>query len=529
MKYSDEVSEDNSKKAISRRGLIKSTGAFGIAAAVPATFFGRPAFANTPKKGGHLRIGTVYGSVGDTLDPTSGSSGATLLANLSRLCTLTSLRADGTLEPSAASEWSSDVGAKTWTFKLRLDVTFHSGKSLTADDVIATIARHTGENSKSPFKAYVKNIAEMRKDGDHVVVIELLNGNADFPYLLSASQMGILPSQDGSVDATTTDGAGAFVIEEFDPGVVVKFRRNESYFGTAPHLDSAEVVTIRDAAARQAALLTGAVDVIDKVNTLTANRLEAKSGIQLLNIPSTLHYNFAMNTDLAPFDNNDVRLALKYSVNREELLQKVLNGYGTLGNDQPISPAYKYFNSELPQRSYDPDKAKFHLNKAGLTSADVELTASPTIFPNAMDAVVLYKEQAAEAGINLTPNQVSADGYWSNTWMKSPWAASYWSGRPTEDWMLSQIYSGESSWNETRWSSPRFDELLTMARVELDESKRGEMYGEMQQLIHEDGGAVIPLFANHLIGYSDKVGHPETVAGNWDLDGNRILERWWIN
>jgi len=94
--------------------------------------------------------------------------------------------------------------------------------------------------------------------------------------------------------------------------------------------------------------------------------------------------------------------------------------------------------------------------------------------------------------------------------------------------MFSQAYAAEASWNETFWKHDRFDVLLRAARAELDESKRREMYGEMQLIVRDEGGAVIPLFSNFVIGVSTKVAHSESVAGNWDLDGLKILERWWF-
>ena len=94
--------------------------------------------------------------------------------------------------------------------------------------------------------------------------------------------------------------------------------------------------------------------------------------------------------------------------------------------------------------------------------------------------------------------------------------------------MFSMAYAAEASWNETFWKHDRFNVLLPAARAELDESKRREMYGEMQLIVRDEGGAVIPLFSNFVIGVSTKVAHPESVAGNWDLDGNKILERWWF-
>ena len=143
-------------------------------------------------------------------------------------------------------------------------------------------------------------------------------------------------------------------------------------------------------------------------------------------------------------------------------------------------------------------------------------------------ATVLYSEHAKKAGIEIEPNRAPDDGYWSDVWLKHPWSASYWSGRPTEDWMFTSGYAAKSTWNESYWQNDRFNELLVKARGELDEAKRGAMYGEMQRLCRDDGGTVTPLFANHIVAHTDKVGVPDQVAGNWEFDGYKMLERWWM-
>jgi peptide/nickel transport system substrate-binding protein len=112
--------------------------------------------------------------------------------------------------------------------------------------------------------------------------------------------------------------------------------------------------------------------------------------------------------------------------------------------------------------------------------------------------------------------------------MKKAWCACYWGGRPTEDWMFSTAYQGGVDWNDTFWANDRFDALLLEARSELDDVKRREMYGEMQTIVSNQGGTVVPMFANYVMGLSTKVAHSDEVQGNWDLDGQKAAERWWF-
>jgi peptide/nickel transport system substrate-binding protein len=158
----------------------------------------------------------------------------------------------------------------------------------------------------------------------------------------------------------------------------------------------------------------------------------------------------------------------------------------------------------------------------------VTISSSEAIFPGAIDTVLLYREQAAKVGIEIEIERVPNDGYWSDVWMKRAWCASYWSGRPTEDWMFSQAYAADSNWNETFWKNDRFNVLLKAARSEIDEAKRREMYGEMQRLVRDDGGSVTPMFANHVMGLSNEIAHPESIASNYEFDGYKLLTRWWF-
>ncbi len=515
--------------ASGRREFLGQGVAAGLAVTAAAPLLGRRAQAAQPKAGGHLRLGQAEGSTSDVLDPSVDSSAFITMLSSTYLSQLTEVNQDGDLVPQLAESFEPNADATQWVFNLRKGVEFHDGKSLTADDVIASINHHRGEDSKSSLNAIANQIEDIKKDGDHQVIVSMKEGNADFPFVLSTGAFSIVPGEEGKAQATAGNGTGAYSLETIDPGVRAVVKKNPNHYreGVA-HFDSAELLIIADAAARQNALASGEVDIIDKVELKTAHLLAKNQSVEVLDVTGTLHYTFPMDTRLAPFDNADVRLALKYAIDREEVLKKVLRGHGAVGNDHPISPANRYFNSELPARAHDPEKAKFHLKKAGMENLKVELSASEAIWNGALDAVLLYREQAAKAGIDLVANRVPNDGYWSNVWMKHPWCASYWSGRPTEDWMFSQGYADDSSWNETFWKNDRFNMLLRSARGELDDAKRREMYWEMQQIVRDDGGSVVPLFANHVMAHNKKLAHGPKVAGNWNFDGYKVIERWWF-
>lgn len=513
---------------ISRRTLMSRAATVGAVSALPLGVLSGEAKAAGPKKGGTFRMATSQGSTTDLLDTTKLTSGFTQMLFFTHMSQLTEIGVDGDVHPVLAESFETNDDATEWVFNLRKGVEFHNGKTMDADDVIMSIARHQGEDSESPTKNIAEEIQEMRKDGNNRVIFKLKSGNVDFPFSMSASTFGVHPVINGEVDVSGI-GTGAYKLTEFDPGIGAKLEKHRNYFfEDRGHFDSVDVTVVHDATARQSALQTGEVDFIGGVKPQLADLMAKLPGVKVAEVTGMQHYLYAMNTTVAPFDNNHVRLALKYAMDREAILKIVLQGHGSLGNDNPISPNDRFFADDIPQRPYDPEKAKFHLKKAGLSNLDVELSATNGLFEGALDSAVLYKEHARAAGINIIPKNVPSDGYWSDVWMKHPWSASYWSGRPTADWMLSQGYSEESSWNETYWKHDRFNKVLKEARAEQDTAKRKEMYNELQHLIHNDGGALVFLYANHISAFSEKVAHPDKIAGNWELDGYKIMERWWF-
>jgi len=511
---------------ISRREFIARVSALGLMAAVSPALLATPAKASQPKQGGRLRAGLAGGATSDSLDPATITDIVPAFICAGIYNCLVEIDYDSKPIPELAESWEPAPGASKWTFKLRKGVTFHNGKPFTAEDVIYSINHHRGPKSKSGAKPIVKAIKELKADGKHTVIFTLASGNADFPVMLSSIHLAIVPA--GTTNWEQGVGTGGYILIKHEPGVRALLKRSPNYWKkNRAHFDEVEVISISDASARITALKTGKIDLMNRVDLKMANLLKKTPGIQLFDVTSRYHYAMPMLCDVAPFNSNDVRLGLKYAVDREQLLRNILRGYGTIGNDQPISPAYRYFNAQLPQRHYDPDKARFHIKKAGYLDHTFTIHPADAAYPGAVDTALLYKEQAAKAGIKIKVVREPNDGYWSNVWMKKPWSFCYWTGRPTEDWMFATEYAADSPWNDTHWKNKRFNDLLVAARSELDDSKRRQMYGEMQRLVRDDGGNVIPLFPNIVDAGSNKLGC-EKYASNSELDGGRAAERMWF-
>lgn len=518
------------KGQLDRRGFIVAALGVGVAS---STVFGhvKQVEAATPKAGGRYRQALTGGGSGDTLNPAQILDSYMINVSSGMLRNnLTEIGSDNQLTSELAESWEATPDAAQWTFKIRKGVEFHNGKTLDATDVVDSINHHRGE-SDSAAKGIVSAITDIKADGD-TVIFTLSGGSADFPFLMSDYHLGICPSKgDGTIDWESGVGTGGYSLDSFEPGVRTVVKKNPNYWkeGRA-WFDEVESLFIADANARNTGLQTGELDSITNLDLNTVSLMRMVPTIKVFETFGNKHATLPMNCQAAPFNNNDVRLALKYSLNRQEWVDKLLQGLGEVGNDHPIGPAnvYRATKEELPQRQFDPEKAKFHLKKAGMENLKVDLNIADTAFEGAVNGAQLFSETAKQSGIELNVVREPDDGYWSNVWLVKNFCGSYWGGRPTEDWMFSQVYSKGADWNESRWENERFNQLLIEARAELDSAKRREMYVEMQTLCNEDCGNIIPVFMAYTHAASTKIGMPEQLASNWELDGHKNAERWWF-
>lgn len=525
MKYED-LERLFLERRITRRQFLAGAAALGATWMASGILGPSALAASEPKRGGRLRVAIGHGSTTDSLDPATFENDHTISACYAHHNHLGEVIETGEIVPELAERWDTD-DAKTWVITLRKGVEFHNGKELTAEDVVASFNHHRGE-TKSAARSLLEQVESIDTDGSHTVVFRLKAANADFMYIASDYHIAIKPSKDGSIDAEDGIGAGPYMIESYEPGERFKMKRHPNYWKeNRAHFDEVEIHSIIDASARTNALMTNEVDVMDRVDLKTVDLFKQRPNVNVEEVVGFRHYTFPMRTDTAPFDDNHVRMALKLSLDREQIVDSVLRGHGRIGNDTPISPTNR-FHADLEQRAYDPEKAKWHLKKAGKEGLKVDLSASDAAFPGAVDAASLYREHAKQAGIDINVVREPDDGYWSDVWMNKPWCACYWSGRVTADWMFTTAYAADADWNDTFWEHERFNKLLQEARGTLDQEKRAEMYTEMQSILRDEGGTVVPMFANYVFATNQSVQHDGTLAGNWNLDGMKFTERWWF-
>ena len=500
------MSTSNGNRDISRRQFTKgalAAGASAYAIGAGALHVGK-AEADTPKKGGTVRYAMESSSPNDTLDPIGVTSNIDATRCFQLYNNLVRMGNDLRPQPSLAESWESDDSATSWTFNLRKGVEFHNGKSLTAADVVYSIQRHLGENTESRIKAYMAQIAEVQADGDHRVHIKISGPNSEFPILFSSARAGIIP--EGHTDFENAVGTGPFKVKEFKPGIRSVFDRHGNYWSDGkPYVDAVETFSIPDAVARMNALLSGEIEAGNSLDAKSVPLVDMVDNVELIAAKGGQMVYQALMCDRAPTDNNDLRLALKYLQDREKVVQGVYKGHAQIGNDHPIAPSDPMYCADIPVRPYDPDKAKFHLKKAGMETANIEIYTSSTAGPGNVEQSLMFQQTAAAGGVTVQVRQTPPEGYWSHTAEKYPIFGSHWNARPTADLMYATIHMTEASGNETKYFNDKIDQLITEARATLDESKRKAIWCDLQLIIHEEGGDMVPCFVDYLHGRATRL------------------------
>lgn len=520
-------------RGLSRRDALRMLGVAGVVASGATGLFGAAGkvFADeaaTPgkgKPGGRIRVAGMSSSTADTLDPAKGALSTDYVRHFMFYNGLT--RFDSHLVPQMElAERIESSDATLWTVTLRKDVTFHNGKPLTPADVVFSLNRHKDPLTGSKVMPLMAQVSEVKASGPNEVQIRLSAANAELPSILAVSHLLIVP--EGTTDFNQGIGTGPFKVKEFKPGVRSISVRNPNYWKPGlPYLDEIEFIAIGDEPSRVNALLSGDVHLINEVNPRSTARITASAKHSVFDAPSGNYTDLIIRQDQMPGQNPDFTLAMKYLLDREQVKSAVFRGYARVGNDTPISPGSRYFNAELPQRMYDPEKARFHLKKAGMEKITMAVAASPAA-TGSVDIAVLLQQSAKEAGLTLNVNRLPSDGYWSNHWMKHPLSFGNINPRPNADVIFSQFFQSAAPWNESAWKNEQFDQLLMLARGETDEEKRAKMYGDMQTLVHDHCGIGIPVFISNIDGVDKRIkGYGSNPLGGFM--GYMFSEQIWLD
>jgi peptide/nickel transport system substrate-binding protein len=432
------------------------------------------------------------------------------------------------VEPNLAQSWTVSSDGLIYTFTLRRDAVFSDGSTVDASDVKYTIDRILNPDTKSPQASFLAPVREVAVVNPFVVRVTLRQPTASFLSLLTIPSRGIIPVNfedkvgDPRVRAL---GSGPFALAEFGPGSV-RLTRNDRYWrkdasGTRlPYADGVVYRVIPDAATLRAAVRAGEVDLIIGfgVDITAARALQGAAGLRIMSTPDLTYSLVGINASRPPFNDVRVRQALSLGVDREQLVQVVYGGRGTVGG--PIPPTLEEWKpipgARLPNYRRDVNRAKQLLQQAGQSTVAVKMMPIPTV-PDAVQLAQVLKEQLAPAGFNVELEQVDFATFLAR-WRGSNFDTfvSLNGGSIDPDIHLSRHIYSTGSTNVFKFTSRDIDQLLDQARVTTDQARRVEMYGRVQRLIAEQ----VPFL---FIAYADLFAVSRSQVQGFVLSSTRTM------
>jgi peptide/nickel transport system substrate-binding protein len=485
-------------KLTQRRWISLALGA--AIGCLTVTSSGHQALSQTPESGGTLRVSLSSSPL--VLDPPLTGSVSDWIPTSLIYSNLTRVDETFRVQPDLAESWEFGDRGKTWTFKIRNGVKFHSGREVTADDVAHSIGRIIDPNVKSRGRGGIGPIEKIEVIDPSTVRFSLARPIADFPANLALPYARISPKDTKLNLATEADGTGPFILKEFIAGEKVVLDRNPNYFvKNAPHVDQVVLAVYTDSAAELNALKEGKVDIMYQVRPEQVEQLKGEKNITVSEIATGSFIPIVMRSDQPPFNDARVRKALKLTVDRDAMVKNVLFGHGTVANDQSLPPFNPFFNADVKPLKRDVAAAKKLLAEAGYPNGLKATLFTSDGRPGKLPQAVLLQQMAKEAGFDIQLQSVPYDVFLTTIWEKKNFYVNNWFARPTTDTSILPFFSTRDkggSLNDYFYSNDEVDQLLLHAQGELDDNKRKALYHKAQQIISEDGPAIIAFFRNNI-------------------------------
>lgn len=477
---------NNPATDVSRREFLNIFAA-GAAAAVGTVSLAPLGGIVSAQDGSALRLAWLTPA---TLDPRSASGDSEIAILNAVYDYLIETDAASNLAPRLASSWSLSDDGLVYTLQLRADAAWHDGSPVTVADVLWTVQWH--QEAESTLASLIAG-ASFADAGDNQISITLSQPNPDFLYNLTDNKFVILKSGAENV-GVDFNGSGPFVLEEIIAGDRAIFRANDSYWGGAPSIDRLEFIFFDDQQAGIAAVQGGTADGIMRLDNSSFLGFGADANFHATDIPTSGHHLARLRYDQAPGNDARVRKAFKLATDRDAIWERVQLGFGAVGKDSPIGPAFgQYFLTDAQPPARDPEAAAALLAEAGYPDGlDMILyTPNSGAWPDLAQALAAQWE---EAGIRVEVQLEDENTYWAEAWMEVNLGVTGWGARPIPQLYLDLAYHSEAPWNESHYSNARVDELIEIARSSLDQDERVAAYKEIQQILLDDGPVVVPYF-----------------------------------
>ena len=439
---------------------------------------------------------------------------------------------DLVLQPMLATEWSPNEDGTVWTFKLREGVKFHDGRTMTADDVVASIERladpENGSNALSAFKGVLSK-GGTRKVDDLTVAFHLDAPNGNFPYYLSSDNYNaiILPADYTGNFEAEMNATGPFKLERYTPKVGATFVKNPDYWGGEPKLDRVELSFYADQQPQVLALLGGQVDVVQQVTVQGSQSLFNNPAVKIIELRSNAHRQIHMKTQSGPFADKRVRQAMALTLDRPRLIQGLFRGMADIGNDSPFAPVFPSTDPTVEQRAKNIEKAKQLMAEAGTSGFDTTFT---TMSIQELPALAsLIKNAAAEIGINVTLKIEDPGAYYGSAvpgqsdWLDSEFGMTDYGHRGIPNVFLTAPLKSDGTWNSANFQNAEYDKLVETYVAALDLDTQKDAAGKIQRLLLDETPVIFPYFYNFLTATAPNVqGVQPTAMGQLFLQNATV-------
>ena len=508
-KMSNERPQNLLEKPISRRQLLRGALAGGVlltGGGMLSACGGNDSGGvgtGSIRNGGTLRVGATGGGPSDSIDAHVLVSDPDIARAFQLYEPLAIRNTDYKLEMVVAESIEPEARPDVWTVRLKPDITFHDGKRVTADDVLFSLQRIVDPDNPKTGAASISyiDIKRSKKLDERTVRVQLQIPNVNFPDDVGQYFNGIVPKD---YDPKQPVGTGPFKFESFEPGQQSAFSKFPDYWREGqPHVDELKIIDFPDDTARVNALLGGQVEAITNLPTSQIASIKQTGQLRPL-IANTGNWQpFTMRVDQAPFNDERVGQAMRLIVDRQQMIEQALVGYGRVANDLYSPYDICYAGDEFEQRQQDLEQARSLLRQAGQSDLRVQLITSP-VYQGIVEAAQVFAEQAKGAGVAVNVRKVDTGTFYGSSYLNWTFAQDFWFTRT----YLGQVSQGsmpDSPFNETHWEDPEFLKLIQEARAELNDDKRCELLQEAQRIEYERGGYIVWSFSDQIDAHSVEV------------------------
>ncbi|MQA79817.1 MAG: hypothetical protein GEV10_15270 [Streptosporangiales bacterium] len=422
------------------------------------------------------------------------------------------------VKPSLALEWTSNKQADVWKFRLRKDARFTNGRRVVSDDVAFSLRRLLDKKVASPGRTELAVIERVEIPDNETVVLRLIGPYAELPALM-ATKWARIVAKEGVKDLKTKPlGSGPYEFDEYVPQSHVSVRVRDDYWDSeAGRMKEIFQRTIPDNVAQLNALESGDVHIVADVPVEFYDRVNDGEGLRIEQSSAAQWFPMVMRVDKEPFDDPLVREALKWCIDRQELIDGPLDGHGVLGNDQPVPPSSEYY-ADIKPKEQDIGRAKQLLAKAGLPDGFTHTIVASTDTPLRADVAVAITQMVKKAGITFKVKTVDPNTYLNRVYKKGSLYIGQWGQAYPLDSLLTPHFASDASLNEYRYREKKLDKALMAARAAVDDQRRKELYGDVQSIIGGEGPIVIPFFTRRFSGVRSGVkGYEASALLNFDL------------